>query len=468
MRIHPLTVAAALATLGSPAEIAHGETNPRRLADGAVLFDLEGRARFERRDNNRDFNSEINDDNDDSWLITRFRFCVAVRPAPWLKLYAQGQDTREIDSDRTNAPGVRGSEGGDEFDLRQAFVELADYGKFPLGLTAGRQPLSYGDRRFLADPIWTNAGRTFDAARLRWQTKTARVDAFWGRPVQIKEHVFDDSDAADHVAGIYASTSAVGPQTTDVFYIYRDKGDTQPDLDPQNRLDPRGTSAGSAQRIHTLGTRWKSERGALRGWDYGLEAALQWGDYWTGERTTPRLDQRAWAAHLEGGYTFESAVWRPRFGLEYNHATGDRDPNDRASESFQNLFASNHDKYGYLDAFAWRNLHDARVQWNGRPSNTLDVEVSCHAFWLAETSDYWFRSNGLSPLRTQTSDGRDVRAIHARRFAGHEIDFAVKWSPAGPFQIEAGYSHFFAGSYLRETGPHADADFAYVMTTINF
>lgn len=466
MRIHSPSLA--LAALGTLAGIAQSETNPLRFADGAVLFEVEGRSRFEVRDNNRDFNRAVNDDNDDSWLITRFRFGVTVQTAPWLKLSAQSQDTREIDSDRTNAPGVRGTEGGDEFDLRQAFVELADYGSFPLGVTVGRQPLSYGDRRVLADPLWTNGGRTFDAVRLRWQTQKVWVDAFWGRPVQIKEHVFDDSDAADDVAGIYASTEAAGPQTTDLYYIFRDKGDTQPDLDPQNTLHPRGTSNGPAQRIHTLGTRWKSQPGALRGWDYGLEAALQWGNVWTGERSTPRLDQRAWAIHLEGGYTFESAAWRPRFGLEYNYATGDRDPNDRKSESFQNLFASNHDKYGYIDEFAWRNLHDARVQWTVRHSSTLDVELSYHALWLAETSDYWFRSNGLSPLRTQTPAGRDVRTLDASRFAGHEIDFAVKWSPAGPLKVEAGYSHFFAGTYLRETGPHDDADFAYVMTTVKF
>ena len=35
-------------------------------------------------------------------------------------------------------------------------------------------------------------------------------------------------------------------------------------------------------------------------------------------------------------------------------------------------------------------------------------------------------------------------------------------------QIEAGYSHFFAGDYLRATGPSDDADFGYIQATINF
>ncbi len=444
------------------------ETPLLSFADGRVQFDLEARARFEVRNNNRDFDDAINDDNDDSWLLTRFRLGIALKPLPWLKLYAQGQDVREIDSDRPNIPGVRGTEGGDEFDLRQAYVEFADYKKFPLGVTVGRQTISYGDRRLLADSQWSNFGRTFDAAKLRVQTTRFSMDAFVGCPVQIKEHVFNDSDSADTVAGLYASTEAIGPQTTDLFYIYRDKADLQPDLDPTNQTGARGAFLGNAQRVSTIGTRWKSKPGALRGWDYGLEAAFQWGEVWNGNRTTPRLDHRAAAVHAEGGYTFEQAAWRPRLGLEYNYATGDKDPKDGESESFQNLFPSNHEKYGYIDEFSWRNLHNARFQFSVKPGKTVDVELNYHAFWLAETSDYWYRSNGFSTLRTKTPDGRDVRTIGASSFAGQELDFVMKWKPRKWLNIDAGYSHFFAGDYLRDTGAHDDADLGYVQTQILF
>ena len=476
--IHPLTAAALLLATNPSASLA-GEkpavpplkpANANWLSafDGRVVFDIEARARFEVRNNNRDFNDAINDDNDDSWLLTRFRFGVTVKPVSWLKLYAQGQDSREIDSERPNVPGVRGTEGGDEFDLRQAFVEIANYQEFPLGLSVGRLPISYGDRRLLADSQWANFGRTFDAVKLRWQSDKLWVDAFWGRPVQIKEHVFNDSDAADNLAGVYASTEALGPQTTNLYYIYRDKGDVQPDLDPTNKIDPRGASNGFAQRISTIGTQWKSKPKALHGWDYDFDAAYQWGDVWSGDRTTPKLDQSAWAAHVAGGYTFEKAAWQPRFGLEYNYASGDRNPKDGKSESFQNLFPSNHEKYGFMDEFAWRNQHNARVQFNVKPHKNVDLELDYHAFWLADTNDYWFRSNGFSTLRTKTPDGRDVRTIGARNFAGHEIDFVAKWTPAEWLKIEAGYSHFFAGDYLQDTGAHDDADFGYVMTSVKF
>ncbi|MEQ1859607.1 MAG: alginate export family protein [Chthoniobacteraceae bacterium] len=443
------------------------KANPLSFLDGALVLDVEERVRFEARNNTRDFNDSINDDNDDTWLLNRFRFGLAVRPARWLKLYAQFQDVREWDSDRPNVPGVRGTEGGDS-DLRQGYVELANYEAFPLGLTVGRQSFFYGDGRLIGDPRWNNFGRTFDAVKLRFQTKAFWLDAFASRPVQMKEEVFNDRDAADNLFGLYGGTEALGFQTTELYFFYRDKGDAQPDLDPTNKLDPRGTWNGPAQRIATVGTRWQSQKGGLHGWDYTVEAAFQWGDVWTPDRSTPALDHHAFAAHVSGGYTFEKLTWHPRIGLEYDYASGDRDPADGRSESFQNLLASNHEKYGYMDEFAWRNLHDFRVQLKVDVIKDVQAELNYHALWLADTNDYWFRSNGVSTVRTTTPDGRDVRRIGADRFAGHELDFVVKWFPAKWLQVDAGYSHFFAGDYLGDTGTRDDADFGYVQATVKF
>jgi hypothetical protein len=431
-----------------------------------VTIDLEARARFEARSNNRDFDDSVNDDNDDSWAVTRLRLGVAVKPAPWLKFYAQIQDTREFDSDRVNTPGLRGNEGDDNFDLRQAYVEL---GTQPLALTLGRQRLSYGDQRLVADSKWGNLGRTFDAVKVRWQPdKKQWLDVFAARPVQVKEEVFNDSDSADNFFGAYYSTEAFGPQTTELYFLYRDKSDAQPDLDPTNKINARGAANGPAQRISTVGTRWKSKVGALSGWDYTLEAAYQWGDVWTAGRTTPALDHKAFAAHLSGGYTWESAQWTPRLGLAYNYASGDKNPADGSSEGFQNLFPSNHAKFGDSDPFGWRNIHNLQLRLAAKPVKNVELELAYHANRLAETTDYWTRGNGISTLRTKTPSGRDVRSVGAGNFAGHEVDFTAKWTVNSHLTVDAGYSHFFAGEYLRDTGPSDDADFAYVQASFAF
>ena len=436
--------------------------------EGRLVFDLEERIRGEIRENNRDFNSAVRDDNDDSWLLNRFRLGLAVKPVSWLKLYGQTQDVREAFSDRANIPGVRGAEGDDSFDLRQAYIALGDVKKFPLLLTVGRQAVSYGDNRLVADSRWGNFGRTFDAVRLRLEEPHYWVEGFAMRPVQIKRHQFDDSDSADNFFGGYFSTDAIPWQTTDFYVFYRDKDDNQPDLDPNNKIDPQGTWNGPAARFATIGARVKSKADSLSGWDYTAEAVFETGDLYQSDRNSTRYDLTAFAAHVSGGYTARQIGWKPRLGLEYDFASGDRHPNNGNSESFQNLYPSNHDKYGFMDEFGWRNIHDLRLQLNAKPVKKLDLEFDFHAFWLADTHDYWYRTNGISTLRTKTPDGRDVRTIGARSFAGEEIDLTATYELTKNVKFQTGYSHFFAGPYLADTGASSDADFGYFMTTFSF
>ncbi len=436
--------------------------------EGRLVFDIEERVRGEIRENNRDFDSSVRDDNDDSWLLNRFRLGLSLKPVSWLKLYGQTQDAREAFSDRSNIPGVRGAEGDDEFDLRQAYIALGDLKKFPLLLTVGRQAISYGDNRLVADSRWGNFGRTFDAVRLRLEEPHYWLEGFAMRPVQIERHEFNDSDSADNFFGGYLSTEAVPRQTTDFYVLYRGKDDNQPNLDPTNKVDPQGTWNGPAARFATIGARIKSKSDALNGWDYTAEAVFETGDLYQTDRNSTRYDLNAFAAHVSAGYTAKQIAWKPRFGLEYDYASGDSDPNDSNSESFQNLYPSNHDKYGFMDEFSWRNVHDLRAQLNAKPVKKLDLEVDFHAFWLADTHDYWYRANGISALRTKTPDGRDVRTIGARNFAGEEIDLTATYELTKNIKLQTGYSHFFAGAYLVDTGASSDADFGYFMTTFSF
>ena len=451
-----------------PALAEKKENNLLSFWDGRLVIDIEERIRGEIRENNRDFDSSVDDDNDDSWLLNRFRLGLAFKPVSWLKIYGQTQDAREAFSDRSNVPGVRSAEGDDPFDLRQGYIAVGDLKRFPLQLTVGRQAISYGDNRLVADSRWGNFGRTFDAVRLRFEEPHYWIEGFAMRPVQIERHEFNASDAEDNFFGAYFSTDLVPKQTTDFYVFYRHKDDNQSDLDPANKVDPEGTWNGPAARFATLGARIKSTPDKLNGWDYTAEAAYEVGDLYASDLNSQRFDLSAFALHVSGGYTAKALAWKPRLGLEYDYATGDRDPNDGDSESFQNLFPSNHEKYGFMDEFGWRNLHDLRAQLNVKPVRKLDLELDFHAFWLADTHDFWYRSNGISTLRTKTPDGRDVRTIGASNFAGNELDLTATYELNKNVKIQTGYSHFFAGEYLHDTGSDSDADFAYLMATFTY
>ncbi len=297
-----------------PPVVKKQEMNLLSFWDGRLILDIEERIRGEVRENNRDFDSSVRDDNDDSWLLNRFRLGLAFKPISWLKIYGQTQDSREAFSDRANIPGVRSAEGNDIFDLRQAYISLGDVKKFPLLLTVGRQAISYGDNRLVADSKWGNFGRTFDAVRVRFEEPHYWLEGFAMRPVQIERHEFDANDAEDNFFGGYFSTDLVPKQTTDFYVFYRHKDDNQPDLDPTNKLDPQGTWNGPAARFATIGARVKSKPDTLNGWDYTAEAVYEVGDVYQTDLDSKRLDLNAFAAHVSGGYMAKKLPWSPRLG----------------------------------------------------------------------------------------------------------------------------------------------------------
>ncbi len=446
------------------------ETSVLSFWDGKIILDIEERMRVEVRANNRDFHagSANHEITDDAWLLNRFRFGLTIAPSSWIKLYAQTQDSREAFSERPNVPGLNGADGDDHWDLRQAYIAIGDLKQFPVQVTVGRQSLYYGDGRLLADSRWGNFGRTFDTAKIRLEEPHFWLEGFVLRPVQIQRDQFNQSDSADNFIGGYFSTDCLSFQTSDLYVFYRDKKDNQPDLSPTNTIDPQGTWNGPAARFLAIGARFKSNPKKLGPWDYSGEFVYENGDLWQTDRNSKRFDLSAFALAVSGGYTFKDYRWTPRIGLEYDFASGDDDPNDSDSHSFQNILPSNHDKYGLMDEFGWRNVHDLRFQLNAKPSKKVDLEFHYHAFWLANTADFWFRNNGISTLRTKTPDGRDVRTVGADNFAGHELDFIVSVEPIPHVKVSTGYSHFFAGQYLADTGSSDDADFGYVMTTFNF
>jgi hypothetical protein len=105
--------------------------------------------------------------------LNRFRLGVAFKPVDWLKIYAQGQDSREWFSDRPNIPGALGAEGDDTFDLRQGYIQL---GPKWVNATVGRQTLAYGDERLIGISDWNNFGRTFDAVKMHYEKGKFSLD----------------------------------------------------------------------------------------------------------------------------------------------------------------------------------------------------------------------------------------------------------------------------------------------------
>ena len=458
--------------------------NPLSFLDGAVTFDMQERVRWEIRENNYDFNSAIRALTDDNWLLNRFRLGVMLKPAPWLKIYAQTQDSREYLSDRQDFPGVLGAEGDDAFDLRQGYVEISDYDKCPWGLKIGRQVLAYGDERLVGSSEWNNFGRTFDAVKLRYQQKDWWVEGFASTVPVVTRGKYNQSDLFNGTenhreqvfSGLYFSTTSLSVQTTDVYVFHLHENTSalyQPTALGDTNFFTFGARVKSKPGVFHHERPWLGDNKAILdgkstppapapapapkalGLDYDAEVAFQTGK-------VRGLDLTAFAAHGGLGYTFD-LPWTPRLGVEYNYASGDTNSADGNLETFQNLFPSNHPRYGFMDAFSWQNMHNPAVSLKAAPCKKITLEAGYHLFWLATNEDVWYRSNGATAVRPLTPLARN-----ADKFAGAELDFLVTYKPLKQLGFTAGYSHFFAGDYLRSTGAHDDADFGYVQATIEF
>ena len=376
-------------------------------------------------------------------MLLRARLGLGAKPCDWVKLYGELQDAREIGSGRF-PKNINLEE--DTIDWRQGWFELANYKEFPLGLKVGRQELSYGDERLIGSFDWNNAGRVFDAIKLRYQAKKFWIDAFAADVVNNnvlsgRDNSFDDkADWADDFYGLYGRTTAVTNHVWDLYALFRDKADAK--------------FLGAQRQIYTLGTRFEATP-SLAPWDYFVEVAGQFGHVQTAGAW---LDHRAFAGVISTGYTFNQD-WKPRVGVEYNYASGDGNPKDGTDETFDNLFPTNHKFYGYMDIFAWKNIHNPRLTLSCQPHKTVKIQFDAHAFWLDDNQDAWYRANGNAVRR-------DISG-HAGSYVGSELDLTVNYTPHKRVKVQAGYSHFFSGDFVRDTGPHSDADFVYTQLTLS-
>ena len=388
-------------------------------------IDVELRYRLEYRDN-FDFND--NKDDKDGFHLFRTRINLSLDASKYLGAYVQLQDSRIWESQFSNKTPFE-----NYLDVRQAYLDIKMPVNSNVSLRVGRQELSYGKQRLIGGFNWSNVAQSFDAVKIIYDVERFKIDLFASRKVIIESDSFDKWDEDGNIYGIYGIYKAVNKHEIHLYYLYRD-----------------ADTGLSEWKESTIGLRLAGK--GIRRFDYGLEAALQFGDF-------GKQDISAFALVALAGYTLE-LPWAPRIGIEWDHASGDEDPNDNERNTFDNLFPTNHIHYGYMDRASLQNLDNLRLTVNANPSNKLSLQTDLHFLRLAETSDSFYHA-GRGVIRTAT--GTDVS-----NSVGTDFDLLIKYSLYNNIKLLMGYSHFFAGDYLKETGSDDDGDFFYFQTLLNF
>ena len=367
------------------------------------------------------------EDNEDAYLLNRFRINMKVQPSTWMKFVFQGQDARVFwNSKVPNAPPYH-----DSMDLRLGFIELGDTESKPFGLRVGRQELAFGEQRLVGSLNWTNTARSFDAIRATMRHGGYRLDAFAASVVVARNGEFNKRVDGNNLHGLYGGIEKLVPKAVIEPYVLW-------------RIAPR-------LRRKTFGVRWTGK--LPRSFDYGIETAVQ-----NGALGTDSI--HAWAGHWVLGYTVAGVRHKPRLLAEYNYASGDRDPRDGRWGGFDPLYPTGHDKHGLADQVGWRNIHHARSGIEWKPRQKLLLLGNYHSWWLASRQDGLYSAGGA--LLARVPDGS------AGRHVGQEVDLQAIYTASREVQIGFGYAHVVPGAFLKKATPGKAYDFPYCMVTYSF
>src|SRR5262245_57062451 len=316
-------------------------------------------------------------DANDAYVLGRARINTTIIPTNWMRLQFQGQDGQVWGRNpKPDAPPFE-----DTFDVRQAFVEIGNVESSKLGLRVGRQELYFGEQRLIGHLNWTNTARSFDAVRASYRSQNYRIDAFAASVVNLRDGSFNRRTDGNNLHGVYTSFSNIVPKATvEPYVLWRISRGVRSETGALGKLD-----------FKTIGLRWVGKLPA--NFDYGVEFAGQTG-------TISNDEMRAFAGHYVMGYTMPKVKTTPRAFLEYNYASGDRNPNDGRRGTFDQLYPTGHDKIGLSDQVGWRNVEHGRVGVEMKPSKKLSTSASYHAWWLANRHDGLYNAAGALVLRS--------------------------------------------------------------------
>ncbi len=222
--------------------------------------------------------------------------------------------------------------------IAQAFVDLPLPVFSSTVLRIGRQELDSEGNRLISLREAANLRLAFDMAHLQTKIAGVSVVGFYGRPVLNRIGSFDDrGNPGETFLGGWVSAPVLStPSALSLFFFSRDR---------KTAVYEQGTAA---DKRRTLGLRYS---GSDPMWDYAIQAAHQ-----HGTSGVAHID----ASGFAGDVGWHPNVWsRPRLGMSFGVASGDKRPNDKTLGTFDVLYPN----LGYFT--------DAPVYY---PGNTADAQ----------------------------------------------------------------------------------------------
>ena len=373
----------------------------------------------------------------DDFLLSRLRLEVDIKVSKNLKAHVQMQDARVFGSSLSD----RDFKGGnnpfhDPFDINQLYIEYWPVEQF--AIKAGRQSISFGDRRIFGPGDWGNTGRyAWDALRLLYRSDSIDSNLITGRYILHDPDVWPNEQINGVTAFAAYNTIKNLPFQLDLFYVlkYDDRGIT------------KGEKSNGDLSSHYAGFRIDGKTGQ---WNFDTTIVKEFGKW-----ASDTID--AYGAVFTLGYTFDTN-WKPNLILQYVIGSGDKDPKDGKHGTFDGAFGgADTALYGWMNLFFFQNIREHRLDLILTPNETITLRGEYHYFMLDKAKDAWY-SLGSAQRRDKTgSSGKEL---------GHEVDLTLKKKFSQFLEILCGYSFFILGEFVKKTGPGPTAQWAFLQTTV--
>jgi hypothetical protein len=393
------------------------------------------RLRFEGW-NNFGFGAAPN--HDDTFLLWRFTAHADLHVGRSFRAFVEGKTAYSTDRDLA---GGNSALFRDPLALEQAFIDVVvdlDEDR-DLTFRPGRQVLQFGKERLVSPLPWLNTLRRWDglSAIYGGDGGTATAFATWFAPTQTSG--FNDTNTDLPFWGLYATSEAPGSDMgLDLYY-----------LGYGNQMSPTWNGTTGDETRHTVGTRVFA-RPAETGWDLDAEFAYQFGEVGSG-------DVSAYMFGGELGYTF-AAGWSPRVFAGFDVGSGDNSAGGNVN-TFNQLYPLGHAFLGFIDTIGRQNVVSPSLGVMAVPAPGTTLSLKGYHFWRESVNDGLYNAGGVQIRPGSAGSSSSI---------GSELDLAVRHRFDRHTVGIVGYSHFFAGDFIKESGASDDIDWVWVQMQYTF
>jgi len=356
----------------------------------------------------------------DGYIFSRLLAHADFHAGKYFRSYIELQSSLANGKEYPNSPIDE-----NQLDLHQAFVDVA----LPLGkqkqlvLRAGRQEFMYGAQRLVSVKEGANNRLAFDAVKLMYQGSRFKVDAFFSHPVRPKQGIFDDGfNKHSKFWGGYAVVNKVPVfQNVDLYYLGLWKSKSVFDDGIERELR------------HSVGTRiWNNPVP----WQYNFEALYQWGKFGAKKIS-------AWTISSNTTYTIQSLKCSPEINFKAELISGDHNYDDEKLQTFNPLYPKG-GYFGLANLIGPVNLIDIHPSFTIDLTKTFLYEVDYDAFWRFSQNDGLYGQSILLVYSGRSSE---------QKFIGDQLSTYLIYNPSQFFSLQAEFTWFKAGPYLKDVGP---------------